>query len=120
MKMKLTSVITFSVLLLSACTSKPVPIAGSGALDTNYTGYGVQENQVQTTTTIQKDNKRINTTQCQDSDDWYIDGYRVGKSFANQKQKMFQSRLNQCNYSTKSIPTYFVEEWERGFQKGRS
>ncbi|AHG86510.1 hypothetical protein F544_12820 [Bibersteinia trehalosi USDA-ARS-USMARC-190] len=62
--------------------------------------------------------KRINTTQCRDSDDWYIDGYRVGKSFANQQQQMYQQRLNYCGYTAASLPTHFKQNWQRGFHQG--
>lgn len=119
MKIKLAFTLSLGI-LLSACSSKPIPVAGSGALDSSYTGYGVQEYTIQQPqkTTI-KGNKRINTTQCNDSDDWYIDGYRVGKSFSNQKTEMLQKRLSQCGYSTRNLPSKFKTEWERGFQKGK-
>ncbi|STY61029.1 Uncharacterised protein [Mannheimia haemolytica] len=35
--------------------------------------------------------KRINTMACQDNDDWYLDGYRVGKSFREHQQKNVDS-----------------------------
>lgn len=63
--------------------------------------------------------KRINTTACQDSDDWYLDGYRVGKSFSAQKQQMLQQRLNYCHYSSSNVPTQFKTNWQRGFNVGR-
>lgn len=62
--------------------------------------------------------KRINTTQCGDSDDWYLDGFRVGKSFRHQKEEMFQQRLNYCNYRVQSMPSQFKANWERGFRIG--
>lgn len=63
--------------------------------------------------------KRINTTQCRDTDDWYLDGYRVGKSFHTQKAAMFQQRLNYCGYQSKNLPTHFQQHWEKGFKIGR-
>lgn len=62
--------------------------------------------------------KRINTTQCHDSDDWYLDGYRVGKSFSSQSHQMYQQRLNYCGYSTASLPATFKNNWQRGFKRG--
>lgn len=62
--------------------------------------------------------KRINTTECNDSDDWYLDGYRVGKSFATQKQQMFQQRVSYCRFTKTTLPTQFKQNWERGFSKG--
>ena len=39
---------------------------------------------------------RLNTAQCSEPDDWYLDGYRVGKSFRYQKEAMYQQRVNYC------------------------
>ncbi|MDH2997923.1 hypothetical protein A1D22_01070 [Pasteurellaceae bacterium LFhippo2] len=61
--------------------------------------------------------KRINTTECNDSDDWYLDGYRVGKSFKAHKQKMFEERVTYCNYGNK-LPKQFKTNWETGFKVG--
>lgn len=63
-------------------------------------------------------NKRINTTACLDSDDWYLDGYRVGKSFRGQKNQMLQQRSQYCGYSVKGLPTEYLHNWERGFRIG--
>lgn len=41
--------------------------------------------------------KRINTTECNDADDWYLDGFRVGKSFHSQKTEMLQQRMHFAN-----------------------
>ena len=38
--------------------------------------------------------QRIDTTQCNDLDDWYLDGFRDRKSFRSQKQRMFQNASN--------------------------
>jgi hypothetical protein len=61
---------------------------------------------------------RIDTAQCRDNDDWYLDGYRVGKSFRSQKQQMYTHRLNRCNFTTKSLPNQFKRSWENGFKSG--
>lgn len=63
--------------------------------------------------------QRINTTACQDPDDWYLDGYRVGKSFAHQKAQMLQQRLNYCHYNGTNIPSHFKTNWQRGFNIGK-
>lgn len=63
-------------------------------------------------------NKRINTTACKDSDDWYLDGYRVGKSFRAQKNQMLQQRSQYCGYNVNSLPSQYHSNWERGFKVG--
>ncbi|HGO5856393.1 Uncharacterised protein [Mannheimia haemolytica] len=63
-------------------------------------------------------NKRINTTACKDSDDWYLDGYRVGKSFRTQKNQMLQQRSQYCGYNVKDLPSHYYHNWERGFRIG--
>ncbi|MDO4698818.1 MAG: hypothetical protein Q4A60_09150 [Pasteurellaceae bacterium] len=67
-----------------------------------------------TTTTVT--NKRINTTQCTDLDDWYLDGYRVGRSFSAQKAQMLQQRMSYCQLT--QLPTHFKNNWERGYTIG--
>lgn len=68
-----------------------------------------------------KDNihhKRINTTECKDSDDWYLDGYRVGKSFAKQKQTMLENRMTYCHFTAQTLPKSYKQNWETGFNVG--
>lgn len=60
---------------------------------------------------------RINTTQCKDADDWYLDGYRVGSSFTAQKETMYQQRVNYCK-GTLSNANQFQQNWEKGFKVG--
>ncbi|QLB18806.1 hypothetical protein [Mannheimia granulomatis] len=62
--------------------------------------------------------KRINTTACKDSDDWYLDGYRVGKSFQTQKLRMLQQRSEYCGYNVKQLPAQYRSNWDRGFLIG--
>lgn len=62
--------------------------------------------------------KRINTTQCKDVDDWYLDGYRVGISFHTEKQKMLQQRSAYCGYTLSSLPVKYRKIWEQGFGVG--
>lgn len=63
-------------------------------------------------------NKRINTTACKDSDDWYLDGYRVGKSFRAQKNQMLEQRSRYCGYNVKELPSHYYHNWDRGFRIG--
>lgn len=60
--------------------------------------------------------KRINTTECKNSDDWYLDGFRVGKSFHSQKTEMLQQRMHFCQLS--QLPQSYKQNWERGFAVG--
>lgn len=59
--------------------------------------------------------QRINTTACNDLDDWYLDGFRVGKSFRSQKAEMFQKRTQYCQGK---LPNAYQNYWENGFQIG--
>ncbi|ACE61254.1 hypothetical protein ACQP4Q_02985 [Actinobacillus pleuropneumoniae] len=61
--------------------------------------------------------ERINTTQCKDADDWYLDGYRVGRSFASQKAVMYQQRVSYCK-GMLSHADQFQQNWEKGFKVG--
>lgn len=79
--------------------------------------YGTNSTKtVKTTRTVTK-NGRIDTTQCTDADDWYLDGYRVGKSFTAQKAAMYQQRLNSCQGKL-AQPHQFQQNWEKGFNIG--
>lgn len=62
--------------------------------------------------------QRINTTQCKDADDWYLDGYRVGKSFLNQKTKMLKDRMEHCQFTEETLPQKYKANWEIGFEVG--
>lgn len=75
-----------------------------------------QEKTSRKATSTQVTTKRINTTQCRDSDDWYLDGYRVGKSFSSQKQQMLQERMSFCHMN--GLASEFKQNWERGFTIG--
>ncbi|WP_419853113.1 hypothetical protein [Actinobacillus pleuropneumoniae] len=61
--------------------------------------------------------ERINTTECKDADDWYLDGYRVGRSFSAQKEAMYQKRVNYCK-GMLSNANQFQQNWEKGFKVG--
>ena len=60
---------------------------------------------------------RLNTAQCSEPDDWYLDGYRVGKSFRYQKEAMYQQRVNYCR-NTLSHTHQDQQQWENGFKYG--
>lgn len=75
-----------------------------------------RQTQKTTMATTSVTNRRINTTQCTDSDDWYLDGYRVGRSFSAQKTQMLQQRMSYCQLS--QLPTHFKNNWERGYAVG--
>ncbi|MGC6407509.1 hypothetical protein ACNO7M_02695 [Bisgaard Taxon 45] len=63
--------------------------------------------------------QRMNTMACQDNDDWYLDGYRVGKSFREHQQKMLGQRTAYCEEQTgKAVPDQFRHSWNSGYQQG--
>lgn len=67
----------------------------------------------------QTQTKRINTTQCLDADDWYLDGFRVGKSFKTQKVAMYAQRVKFCQPTLKKEALKrFKQNWESGYQVG--
>ncbi|MGY4674895.1 hypothetical protein ACWIVU_04790 [Ursidibacter arcticus] len=105
-KFKTTLIATFTC-LLTACYSS-----------TEKQGVGVVTHNPHHLSSSNIPTKRINTTDCKDSDDWYLDGYRVGKSFTQQKNEMFNQRVNYCQFSIKKLPNQFKSNWERGFNVG--
>lgn len=132
MKLIKSTLILYSFLLVS-CSNRPMEsmadlfrptTAGQAVRVVNdspnpylATSVTAQKKASMPTKTIAKvTTQRINTTQCHDNDDWYLDGYRVGKSFRAQKAEMLQNRLNYCQFS--SLPRQFKQSWERGFQVG--
>ncbi|MGC7560663.1 hypothetical protein [Pasteurella sp. PK-2025] len=63
--------------------------------------------------------KRINTVSCHDHDDWYLDGYRVGKSFREHHKKMLSQRTTYCQeQSGKTISPHLLASWQNGYQQG--
>lgn len=70
---------------------------------------------------INQQNKRINTAECQDIDDWYLDGFRIGKSFPEYKQKMLQQRIEFCEgFTGMKVSNPLIHSWENGFNKNKS
>ncbi len=110
MNIKKTTFATLLVLVITGCTIQP---ERQGVAVVNGDGrapISISHNNVT--------HKRINTTECQDSDDWYLDGYRVGKSFSTQKTQMLHQRIGYCQLSLKTLPKQFKLNWERGFTVG--
>ncbi|OOS01569.1 hypothetical protein B0186_03225 [Canicola haemoglobinophilus] len=70
---------------------------------------------------VNQQNKRINTAECQDIDDWYLDGFRIGKSFPEYKQKMLQQRIAFCeNFTAMKVSNTLINSWEDGFNNNKS
>ena len=82
--------------LLSACTQ----------------GYYVKH---RSPISVSKHVKRLNTTVCHDKDDWYLDGYRVGKDFQAQSQSQLNKRINYCG---RRVPEELRTAWFNGFDAG--
>lgn len=99
---KYTSV--FICLLLSACSSQ---IATREKNDQSKTIY------------LNEQQQRINTIECQDFDDWYLDGFRVGKTFPSYKQKLLDYRINFCDQKlTEQQKQRFIQNWLNAFDIG--
>ncbi|QLB21453.1 hypothetical protein A6B43_07925 [Vespertiliibacter pulmonis] len=129
MKFSRILILTTGTLLLSACSNQLTQISDLFRPSTSGQAVKVvkgtpnvylaqkQETKPKDTNSSHKTaTRRINTTECQDSDDWYLDGYRVGKSFTQQKTQMLQNRMNFCHIS--QLPNHFKQNWERGFTVG--
>ena len=61
--------------------------------------------------------KRLNTADCQDVDDWYLDGFRVGKTFNPYHQKLFQQRVSYCQQYGE-VSDKVKLSWMDGYKKG--
>lgn len=81
----------------------------------NQRNRNSKEKMPQTTTVV---TKRLNTAQCTEPDDWYLDGYRVGKSFTAQKNMMYEQRVNYCRGQISNVHQY-RQNWESGFRYGK-
>ncbi|OOH92119.1 hypothetical protein BMT54_00925 [Pasteurellaceae bacterium 15-036681] len=114
MKLFHLSALLISVATLTACSSSYKP-KSQGAI----AAYSNPSNQpYKTPYSGTATEKRINTTECGDADDWYLDGYRVGRSFTDQKNQMFEQRVNYCNNAKEKLPQNFKANWETGFRVG--
>jgi hypothetical protein len=61
---------------------------------------------------------RLETAECNDKDDWYLDGYGVMRKEPAKAKEFLQKRLEICKNRTMSdVPQEFIEEWYKG---GRS
>lgn len=58
--------------------------------------------------------KRLNTIVCHDVDDWYLDGYRVGKDYAKYSQSQLNQRIQYCDGMTSTQRS----AWFDGFSSG--
>ncbi|OOF38488.1 MULTISPECIES: hypothetical protein [Rodentibacter] len=58
--------------------------------------------------------KRLNTIACQDIDDWYLDGYRVGKDFSTYRENQLSQRIQFCGGTTSAQR----EAWDKGYSAG--
>ena len=58
--------------------------------------------------------KRLNTIACHDRDDWYLDGYRVGKDYAEYSQSQLNQRIRYCGGVTSAQRS----AWLDGFHSG--
>lgn len=61
--------------------------------------------------------KRLNTTDCNDADDWYLDGFRVGKTFSAYQQSLLQQRINYCQQYG-GVSDGLKSAWMQGYKKG--
>ncbi|MGQ0286268.1 hypothetical protein ACT2CV_03540 [Pasteurellaceae bacterium 22721_9_1] len=103
--MKLLNIVIFtaSFSMLAACSS-----SYSSTADESLKPYSVYGSAT----------KRINTTQCKDVDDWYLDGYRVGKSFNQQKQQQLEQRVHFCKTTVAQLSAELKKSWDQGFAIG--
>lgn len=65
---------------------------------------------------VNKYEKRLNTAVCHDKDDWYLDGYRVGKDFPEYSQNQLNQRIQFCGRATSAQRN----AWFDGFNAGNS
>lgn len=111
------------VCIVAGCSSNRIVIQKSQTMYHKYADYDSYEadSDAEIYSVYSDHNsitKRINTTECGDLDDWYLDGYRVGKSFTSQKSQMFYQRLSYCQLTSVNIPHSFKASWDRGFAVG--
>ncbi|WP_077418085.1 hypothetical protein [Rodentibacter rarus] len=66
---------------------------------------------------VNSSTKRLNTADCYDTDDWYLDGFRVGKTFSAYQQSLLQQRINYCQQYG-SISSELKSAWMQGYKKG--
>ncbi|WP_244149515.1 hypothetical protein [Rodentibacter genomosp. 2] len=61
--------------------------------------------------------KRLNTVDCNDVDDWYLDGFRVGKTFSSYQQSLLQQRISYCQQHG-GVSNGLKSAWMQGYKKG--
>ncbi len=63
--------------------------------------------------------KRLNLIDCRDTNDWYLDGNRVAKSFAYQKQTQLAYRMNFCQRQLSNTAlSLALQQWQAGYDAG--
>ncbi|MBS6026883.1 Uncharacterised protein [Haemophilus pittmaniae] len=55
--------------------------------------------------------KRLNTANCQDKDDWYLDGFKIAQDYPEYADKLLSQREDYCRYVTESLR----QAWYNGF-----
>lgn len=64
---------------------------------------------------------RLETAECNDKDDWYLDGYGVMRKEPAKAKEFLQKRLEICKNRTMSdVPQEFIEEWHKGAEAYKS
>lgn len=64
---------------------------------------------------------RLETAECNDKDDWYLDGYGVMRKEPAKAKEFLQKRLEICKNRTMSdVPKEFIEEWHKGAEAYKS
>ncbi|OOF62750.1 hypothetical protein [Rodentibacter pneumotropicus] len=61
--------------------------------------------------------KRLNTIACQDTDDWYLDGYRVGKDFSTYRENQLNQRIQFCGEATSTQRKAWGDGYLVGYKK---
>ena len=61
--------------------------------------------------------KRLNTADCHDVDDWYLDGFRVGKTLSAYQKSLLHQRVNYCQQYG-GVPNALKSAWLQGYKKG--
>lgn len=68
--------------------------------------------------TINQHEKRLNTADCKDLDDWYLDGFRVGKTHRAAGKSLLTQRIHYCESQT-TVSNQMKATWNEGFGKSQ-
>lgn len=58
--------------------------------------------------------KRINTADCPDKDDWYLDGFTVTQKHPQHKEKLLKQRIDYCTKKFGPVSEEMIKEWHVG------